>query len=188
MAHPKLPRTGQVTAELGVHTQPLWWHLSKIHCWPPRMDASSVPCWTPDGPEGLVWCLRQSPNQLISSNSTDIQNRDQRFNMIQRSSFFIIFPGSSWIWTFLDPAEAELAGAARASLLVRHVLAEPCVWDLGAVNVPWHPTIARWWPANSPNVPKDSRRASWGYVNQCHKLVNHGPGLPRAWLLRDTTN
>ena len=93
-----------------------------------------------------------------------------------------IFAGSSCTFG----AEAELAGAARASLLVRHVLAEPCVWDLGAMSVDIKPLqrVGQQRRQKIPTVTPIGQVKSMSY-NYCETQI---PGVPYAWLLPDATH
>ena len=84
--------------------------------------------------------------------------------MIQHDSTIFTFPGSS------VNAEAELVGAARASLLARHVLAEPCVGDLGAVQCPLTSNHSH---VLASKFTKCAKRLQLGKLNQYHKLINH---------------
>ena len=89
------------------------------------------------------------------------------------------FNALHFCWIFLGPgsscifgAEAELAGAARASLLVRHVLAEPCVWDLGAVSVDIKP-LQRVGQQRRQTIPTVTpigqvKSISYNYINFCN--------------------
>eukprot|EP00434_Breviolum_minutum_P032824 symbB.v1.2.029031.t1/scaffold3135.1/size62805/1 len=78
---------------------------------------------------------------------------------------------------------AELAGAARASLLVRHILAEPAVRPLAPRFVP----LARPWPQNSPGLNScqqlptlRSRPPRLGYTTMAVAMVGSALAAPRC--------